>query len=175
MRACVDRVMNDSPETLPTRSRLIVGAFAGLAGTAAATAAMSRLHQQLPPAERYPLPPREITETIFPGRSDEAVKDAATVAHFAYGALAAALIAAIRPRPGTAAGAALGAGLWAVSYFGWIPAAGILRPANSHPPRRNALMIAAHLVWGAVTAATMRELTQSRATMLKAGPLADRP
>ncbi len=51
--------------------------------------------------------------------------------------------------PPALAGAGFGLAVWAGSYLGWLPAAGILRPATEHPPRRVALMIAAHLVWGA--------------------------
>ena len=47
-------------------------------------------------------------------------------------------------------GIAFGLGLWAISYLGWIPEAGILRPATQHLPRRTALMVAAHVVWGSV-------------------------
>lgn len=52
-------------------------------------------------------------------------------------------------------------GVWTVSYLGWVPALGLLTPAGRHPSRRNARMIAAHLVWGTViTAAT--EYTRKR-------------
>jgi hypothetical protein len=59
--------------------------------------------------------------------------------------------------------------------MGWIPAVGTLEPATEHPPRRNALMIAAHLVWGAATAAAVRELRLARATIFAAGPDKDAP
>jgi len=39
--------------------------------------------------------------------------------------------------------------VWGGSYLGLLPSLGILRPATDHPAQRNALMIAAHLVWGA--------------------------
>ena len=58
---------------------------------------------------------------------------------------------------------------------GWIPAMGVLSPAHRHPPARNALMIAAHLVWGAVTAASYRELVAARRTVFREGPAADAP
>jgi hypothetical protein len=45
-----------------------------------------------------------------------------------------------------------------VSYFGIMPTLRILRPAHEHPLRRNALMIAAHLVWGSTMALALREL-----------------
>ncbi|MBE1526911.1 hypothetical protein GGC65_001367 [Sphingopyxis sp. OAS728] len=161
-------------DTLPLASRLLLGAIAGVAATVAMTAAMSRMHKRLPPAEQYPLPPREIIERTLPRlEKDDAIQDAATAAHHLYGAAAGALIAASAPEIGVKRGALAGVGIWAASYFGWVPAARILEPAHRHPPRRNALMIAAHLVWGAVTALAIRELADARATALRAGPLDD--
>jgi hypothetical protein len=46
-------------------SRLVLGGLAGITATTAMTAVMRRLHRKLPGAERYPLPPREITERIL--------------------------------------------------------------------------------------------------------------
>jgi uncharacterized membrane protein YagU involved in acid resistance len=95
------------------------------------------------------------------------------IAHFVYGGACGALVAALRARPSLAEGAAAGVAIWAGSYFGWIPAFGILRPASSHPPRRNALMIAAHMVWGAATALALSELALARATILNGRPSRD--
>jgi hypothetical protein len=160
------------------RSRLLIGAIAGIAGTVAMTSAMARLHRRLPPAERYPLPPREIVETTAAEAGtplgEEAVKDATTAAHVAYGAAAGAAIAAATVRPGAGGGTAAGIAIWMASYLGWIPGAGILKPATLHPRARNALMIGAHVVWGIATARAMRELVLARETMLRPGPLADR-
>lgn len=157
-------------------SRFVIGALAGLTATTFMTAAMRRLHGNLPVAERYPLPPREITERLAPEAAGEgALRDASLLAHFGYGAATGALIAGAGTRKGDAAGAALGVGIWALSYFGWVPGFRILEPADEHPPRRNALMIGAHLVWGAVTTWTIRELTAARRTMLANGPLRDAP
>jgi hypothetical protein len=152
------------------RTRLILGGIAGFVATAAMTAAMNRLHRLLPSAERYPLPPREITESLV-GADDEGwVRDATILAHFAYGAATGALVTAAVPRASASTGAAAGVAVWAGSYFGWVPALGILEPASRHPARRNALMIAAHLVWGAATATTMRELSRARRTIVRRGP-----
>lgn len=41
---------------------MLLGALSGLVATLPMTAAMSRLHQELPRSERYPLPPRELAE-----------------------------------------------------------------------------------------------------------------
>ena len=158
----------------PLSSRLLIGAIAGFVGTAAMTAAMRRMHGRLPANERYPLPPREITETIAGPRGETTAEDLSLAAHFAFGAATGALIGAPEGKVSLGRGLAGGLAIWAASYFGWVPAADILEPAHRHPVRRNALMIAAHLVWGATTALTARELAESRKTMLADGPLRDR-
>lgn len=152
---------------------ILYGALAGFAATAAMTAAMWRLHRRLPQAERYPLPPREIVEILLPPGGDGVVRDTAMTSHFLYGAVTGALVGAVHPPRTMSGGAVTGAAVWAASYFGWIPAAGILKPASEHPPRRNALMIAAHLVWGGVTALILRELHHARATILNDRPPQD--
>lgn len=155
-------------------TRLLLGGIAGFAGTLAMTSAMGRLHRRLPEKEQYPLPPREIVESATAktmGRpGDDAARDLTMASHFAYGAAAGSLIAAVDPKVGPKTGAAAGVAIWLGSYMGWIPAAGILKPATEHPPRRNLLMIGVHLVWGASTALALKELRLARETMLRAGP-----
>jgi uncharacterized membrane protein YagU involved in acid resistance len=114
-------------------------------------------------AERYPLAPREIVESGLPVATtrslDEHGRQAATMAaHFGYGAATGALYALVALRSGLVTGAAYGVLVWVVSYFGIMPGLRILRPAHGHPGRRNALMIAAHLVWGSTLARTLRDL-----------------
>ena len=149
-------------------SRLVIGAIAGMVGTMAMTSAMRRLHARLPEEERYPLTPREIVDAAG-DPPNEAAKDLTTAAHFAYGAGCGALLAAADPKMGTTRAATAGAAIWLASYMGWIPALNLLKPATEHPARRNALMIAVHLVWGASTAHAMRELAASRDTIFAAG------
>ena len=160
-------------------TRLLIGGIAGFVGTMAMTAAMRRLHQHLPEEERYPLTPREIIDSASEGAgvplTNEAAKDVTTAAHFAYGAACGAGLAALQPRAGAGTGAAAGVMVWLGSYLGWIPALDILKPATEHPPRRNALMIAVHLIWGSATALAMRELVAIRETMIEAGPARDAP
>jgi len=160
-------------------SRLLVGAIAGVVGTMAMTSAMRRLHQRLPEAESYPLTPREIIDRAAEQQgialANEQAKDITLAGHFLYGAACGAMLGAVDPRMGRASGAAAGAGIWAASYFGWIPIARILKPATAHPARRNLLMIGVHLVWGAATAGAMRELLAVRRAMIEAGPNKDAP
>ena len=156
------------------RSRLVIGAIAGIAGTMAMTSAMRRLHARLPEEQRYPLTPREIVDSAA-APPDEAAKDITTAAHFAYGAACGALLAAADPKMGKGKGAAAGVAIWLASYMGWIPAVNLLKPATDHPARRNALMIAVHLVWGSATAGAMRELTAARETIFAEGEDKDAP
>ncbi|RIK81051.1 MAG: DUF1440 domain-containing protein [Planctomycetota bacterium] len=141
------------------------GAAAGLLATIPMTALMEATWEQLPPKEQYPLPPRQITGEV--GRAvgvwqhlPEPAKEATTLlSHFSYGAAAGGLYEELVPRQARNAwtGAAYGLGIWTASYLGLMPALGILRPATRHPPRRNALMIAAHLVWGGVLGSLTRD------------------
>jgi uncharacterized membrane protein YagU involved in acid resistance len=169
----------ESKQELKLGTRLLIGGIAGFSGTLAMTAAMRRLHRQLPEGERYPLTPREIidstavqTATALP---DDAAKDITTAAHFAYGAATGALIAAANPRIDKVTGGMAGVTVWLASYMGWIPGVGILKPATAHPPRRNLLMVAAHIVWGTATATAMRELTAARETIFAGGEDRDAP
>jgi uncharacterized membrane protein YagU involved in acid resistance len=140
--------------------QLMIGSLAGAVATAPMTLAMEAMHGALPPQERYPLPPREITEVmtaeagLHDGLSEREHFGLTLAGHFAYGAAAGALYAplarALKLTP-VAGGVTYGLAVWAGSYLGWLPAAGVLRPATEHPARRNALMIAAHVVWGATT------------------------
>src|SRR5512132_2683041 len=68
--------------------RLLLGALAGLVGTAAMTAAMRILHRRLAEPERYALPPREIVQRIVPDErgSEQDLRTATLASHFAYGA-----------------------------------------------------------------------------------------
>jgi hypothetical protein len=153
-------------------NRILLGALAGLAATAPMTLAMKLMHEQLPREEQYPLPPRQVTEGVAEKAGvreqlDEDERQAATwVSHFAYGTACGALYGALSGeradgRP-LLAGVGFGLAVWAGSYLGWLPAAGIISPATEHPPRRNALMIAAHVVWGATTGAALARLSAEK-------------
>ena len=141
-------------------NNILLGAISGFAATAVMTGAMELMFRRLPRSEQYPLPPREITMRIAQQSGierslDEQQRVAATLAaHFAFGAGAGALYPAFAEKlkvPPAVTGIAYGVAVWIVSYLGWIPALKILKPATAHPFRRNALMIAAHVVWGVAT------------------------
>ncbi len=151
--------------------RALVGAVSGAVATVPMTLVMAAMHRRLPFWQRYRLPPRTITMRLarragvaqYLGEPERSV---ATVAsHVGYGALAGAVYGAAsgdEPRHPLTGGALFGLALWAVSYLGWLPATGVMRPATEHADERNALMITSHLVFGVGTAATAKALTASR-------------
>jgi uncharacterized membrane protein YagU involved in acid resistance len=157
--------------------RTLMGGIAGIAGTLTMTVAMRAMHRHLPAPQRYPLPPREIIEgTIAPtpsARSDQPRRDTALLSHLGYGAATGALYAVLKPQAGIASGVTYGVLVWGVSYLGLFPALRVLHPATRHPLRRNSLMIAAHLVWGATLAATLRELEAAEIEIFSQGPTPD--
>jgi hypothetical protein len=157
----------------------MAGAVAGFLATLPMTAAMAAGRRMLPRAERYPLPPRLIVERVLAGRGGEdAQRFLAAFMHYAYGGATGAAyprLAALLGGEGPASGAAYGVLVWALSYLGWIPAAGILAPATRHPRRRVALMVAVHLVWGGGTgalAALLKDLPRPRGGTAAAAGLA---
>ena len=124
----------------------------------------------LPRREKYPLPPRLITEEITErvGLEDDLTEDQLVgltiFSHFGYGALFGSLYALYEnrlPIHSSLKGTLTGLAIWVGSYLGWLPALGILRPATKHPWRRNLLMIVAHIVWGVTLGEIMRKLTEN--------------
>jgi uncharacterized membrane protein YagU involved in acid resistance len=122
------------------------------------TAVMVAGKSRLPRRYQYPLPPRQIVETLVrrTGMLDESSNDTrdllTDLAHCAYGAGAGAVYGAIAPRlpkQPVLNGMAYGVTVWAASYLGWLPAMRFPAAATREPGERNALMISAHLVWGA--------------------------
>lgn len=149
--------------------RLIFGTLAGITATTAMTCFMRLAFDRLPKQQNYPLPPRELTDVVaqkgghsYPGKAKQTV-----VAHFIYGAVAGAVF----PFGSKicASGAVYGVLVWCISYLGWIPAMRLLKPAAEHPPSRNLLMIAAHLVWGVTLELGYQEISKSTAKQFASG------
>lgn len=151
---------------------MVLGALSGLVATLPMTAAMSRLHQELPQPERYPLPPRELAEDLPPWAGGKAT--ATLVYHFLYGAVTGGLFGAFAGRRDVPSGALYGVMVWLASYLGWIPLSRCLTIATQHPPRRNGLMLIAHLVWGASLAVGLRELERSKSASFSRATSSDR-
>lgn len=150
-------------------NRSVAGALAGLAGTVAMTAAMRAMFRALPEKDRYPLPPRLITDRVvgptglMDAMDEPERRDLTLALHYGYGAAAGALYPAVARQiggPAVATGIGYGLAVWGASYLGWIPAMRILTPATHHPRARNGLMLAAHVVWGGVTGVTAAYLME---------------
>lgn len=91
---------------------------------------------------------------------DESSREALAAAnHVAFGAVGGAGFALLARRlpssiPLIPAGMAYAAlGIWTVSYAGWAPALRLMPPPDEDEPGRPVLMIAAHLIYGAVLGA----------------------
>jgi uncharacterized membrane protein YagU involved in acid resistance len=145
-------------------NNILLGVAAGLAATVPMTVFMKVAHSSLPLEERYELPPREIVDELTT-RADisqelsETEKTNLTfVSHFAYGASCGAIYPLLVSQPNATNGAVYGVGVWAASYLGWLPAFDILASAEKHPARRVALMIGAHIIWGAALGAAMQRM-----------------
>jgi uncharacterized membrane protein YagU involved in acid resistance len=150
--------------------KLLQGAAAGFFATAPMSISMLLGWTLLPRREKYALPPRLITEEVAERtgieqkRGEDELVGLTILSHFGYGALSGSIYALFEQRVrihSSLKGALAGLAIWIGSYLGWLPAAGILRPATRHPWRRNLLMILAHLVWGVTLGEVTRKLTEN--------------
>ena len=105
-------------------------------------------------------PPEKVAEHALgragAGETSEREQNvAASLAHLAFGAGAGGVFSLAHrrlslPMPTVVQGVAFGVGVWAASYKGWMPALGILPPAEHDQPGRRRTMVLAHVVFGAV-------------------------
>ena len=126
------------------------GAVAGVVATAAMSAVMLAFRRQM--GEQ---PPDAIAKTAADAVGAEPTETEAdvlaSIAHVGFGlgvGAGYALLPRYLPPPVRGVGVALA--IWAVSYQGWVPALGILPPADEDRPARPTVMAAAHVVFGAV-------------------------
>jgi hypothetical protein len=150
-------------------NRELAGTIGGFVATAPMTVAMLAFHRALPAQDKEPLPPRQIVENaadtagVDLGLGEETHEAVTLAAHFSYGATVGALYgpaAGATGLPRAAEGALYGLAVWGGSYLGVLPGAGLYRSATEEAPARNALMIAAHLIWGASLGVIVGVLTK---------------
>jgi len=144
-----------------TSTDLVRGAAAGAVATAAMSAVMLAFRE--PMGEQ---PPDAIaTEAAHAVGAEPTERQAdalAVVAHLGFGAGTGAAYALVpRVGPPVLRGIVWALGVWAVSYQGWIPALGILPKASEDRPGRPAVMVAAHVVYGAVLGTVEERLRRS--------------
>ena len=134
------------------------GFWAGVMATGPMTMSLFKFFQNLPSAEKSPLPPATLTQQITKPLKLNSVlprkfqPDLTMTSHYGYGVVFGILYAStqkyFRASP-VVKGSLFGLGLWGASYLGWIPAMGLRASAYNMPRKRNVMMIVSHLVWGA--------------------------
>jgi hypothetical protein len=150
-----------------------VGAAAGLIGTAAMQAVRTANEKFAPrtvPPMRDPgkymadrlqdALPNEVGSVM-----GEGVKSAASMLlSFGYGSTATALYSAMRDEPRVLLdGAALGLGVWALGYLGWLPALRLAPNVQRQTKSQVAMSIAQHVLYGVASVGAYRRLRRSLA------------
>ena len=148
-----------------------MGSLTGVAAAVPMTVAMEAMYRRLPPGERQPLPPRQITDALAERAgvdddlSEPEMRATTLFNHLAYSALCGVVYATVAPRLPMArvvSGTLFALSVWMVSYLGWLPAARIFPSAFDQTARRNGLMIAAHVIWGASMGLILPVLQRAR-------------
>ena len=153
-------------EVAPERA-FLKGALAGFVATLPMTIFMLATQRFLPKRQQYELPPEMITKELAHRAhvrhhlNKQLILGATTASHFGYGAAMGAAYGPLQkrvPLPTIAQGVLYGLLVWAASYLGLLPLLGISASGHKEPGRRNLMMIAAHIVWGASMGAMARLL-----------------
>lgn len=134
-------------------SKTLRGGLAGLAGTVVMTVVMYvgksfGLLQTPPPKEITARAERQVGGT--PAGAEFSVTWAA--AHLGFGALVGAIYPWVRgayPGPPLAAGSLYGLSVWLQAYVGVLPSLGLYPGPTEDNASREAVMLAAHVVYGA--------------------------
>jgi hypothetical protein len=148
---------------------ILGGAVAGFVATGPMTVFMLAAGRFLPWHQRTSLPPKAITMDLLnrinlkQHMNRKQRKRATWAAHVAYGTGVGATYGSFSraiPLPPPVKGIIFALLVWAGSYLGWLPAFDVSGSAPDQPLRRNVLMIAAHVVWGAVAGPIAAQLEQ---------------
>ena len=144
--------------------KMLRGAAAGFAATVPMTIVMEGLRAALPAEQHRRIPPREVVDRAIDNaakttglgadldRSDRVAITA--IVHFAFGAAAGAVYAALKPRRSSVLGGiGYGLAVWAFAYGVGLPALRLHPAAARDTTDRNEVLIASHVVWGAVLGA----------------------
>jgi uncharacterized membrane protein YagU involved in acid resistance len=135
------------------------------------TVVMADLYQAPPRRPKHSFPPRQITEEALAEVSLEddlpepAKKQLTAVAHFGFGSAMGAAYSLLPQKyliqqPVTS-WITFGLAVWATSYLGLLPSLNSETAAREETPRRNAIMIAAHIVWGAALGFLTKQMVNS--------------
>jgi hypothetical protein len=153
---------------------LIRGAAGGLAGTTAHTAVMLGARAV---GLGGKLPPKAITDRMLHRLgmhpSHETRVALAAAQHVGFGVATGALFGVVAPRSRVTsilAGMGYGLAVWLASYEGWVPTIGALPRARRDRPDRQAMMIGAHVAFGAVLGAIAARPRPAEPQLLRADP-----
>lgn len=103
------------------------------------------------------LPPRKLTQRMFDRlrlrRSGETEKASTVAAHVSYGSACGKLYeravqGRVMPNHPVAEGMLFGTGVWAASYFGWVPKFGLMPKPTRDRADRSLVMFGVHLLFG---------------------------
>jgi hypothetical protein len=151
---------------------LAAGAVAGTAGTIVMSTLMLTAQRAGLLGEQ---PPRKLSDAVLDavagGRADERSRRVGTtIVHLGIGATAAAIHQVGRhlagdPRPAALWGGGFGAVFWALNYGFVAPAVGIMPSPDKDRPGRAPIMLAANIVWGAVSAVVGDRLARTTPTI----------
>jgi uncharacterized membrane protein YagU involved in acid resistance len=159
-------MMNRGRREGETMEPLARGALAGLVATVPMTAVIGA--GRVAGLMGTP-PPVEITENIAeqagqdPDRQSPEFQTAWLAAHVGYGTACGAIFSAIRPvlpRSDLVAGLLFGAAVWGVSYISLMPSLNLYPSAEDDSNQRQAVMIAAHAVYGTALASVEHRLRE---------------
>ncbi|MEV5410955.1 DUF6789 family protein [Thermopolyspora sp. NPDC052614] len=119
-------------------------------------------------------PPKRIARAFLPGhrhRPKPGERLLGTAAHFGFGAASGAVFGLLvgDRRPRILAGVVYALAIWAVGYQGWVPRLHIMPPATQDVPERQAVMVGAHLVYGAALVLALNRLTPARPYRVETG------
>lgn len=159
--------------TVTTLADVWKGLAAGVVAGLVAAWVMGQFHQLASRAPGMPEPvagaedstektAAAVSERLFHHTlSPEEKKTAGPIVHYAFGATVAGLYGAaaeIVPAVTKGLGAPFGAAVWLGAHVVTVPALGLSKPITRSPAPTEAVELAAHLVYGAVTEALRRLL-----------------
>jgi uncharacterized membrane protein YagU involved in acid resistance len=137
--------------------------------------AMFKTHKELPPDEQAALPPALLTRDVqnktglMTDTSSEIQQELTMLSHYGYGALGGIIYAALASKSSAhpiIKGSAFGLGVWGASYYGLIPGLDLNPSGKTLSNKRNLMMIAAHIAWGASLGFAEHELRTLGNTLL---------
>jgi hypothetical protein len=161
--------------------RAMEGVAGGIAGTTVMLTGMT-LSPYLPKEVRSPSVKKDPGEFMVDKAEEWIGRDlpgplhtlAAQALHWSYGiSFATALALAGGPslkRVGRAAlaGAAMGTGVWAIGWLGWLPAVGLAKPPRKQGKLNVASALGHHLAYGVLAGLTISLLDRTRAPLERA-------